>query len=593
MSKSIEKKIKGKNISTIIEEIMNNKINLNNIDDLEYILFYTLNFKENDKLTEELIKLLISKKTTLNSFVFYDFLFKLCELEKLNLIKILLDNELIINCQNEKGETPMHIAIKKNNYPLVNLLMKYSPDLNLCTYKDFLTVYSYAEKCNNNDIKSLILGEYFSNNIVSVNSSSKSSSINIYRMNKDRKKRNNIKPIVHNTEENKYSSNNLEEFYHSQYSKKQTSKKKSSKRINKSIQKIFVKGENHNTPPPYISIVPPKKNSQKKVRNASKDQIEKKKELNNNEKKRRKKNTVSRERNTSKCSFENKTQNDENIFCHLSEFSDSLNFKNQPLDFELNKNNEDYFNNVKLKNFKKRKTDFEKNHILDNSKLLDYSNSNNTNENLDISTSCIIESQKEKMINLFFKEINLPTKFAKNFIENGFDDLDILISQTKNATVITDKILKSIGINPPGNRAKILIHMEEKAGLFDFPLEKEIIYMNTPDDKYADYIYKFLASINLEEYINNFIINGYYSPQLMLMQMITRQPITDEMLKEDLGIDKIGYRVRILNSLSIESINYSKKLKKINQKRNGKEIKDLFILEKGNNGNSCEACNIF
>ena len=329
------------------------------------------------------------------------------------------------------------------------------------------------------------------------------------------------------------------------------------------------------------------------MRNASKDQIEKKKELNNNEKKRRKKNTVSRERNTSKCSFENKTQNDENIFCHLSEFSDSLNFKNQPLDFDLNKNNEDYFNNVKLKNFKKRKTDFEKNHILDNSKLLDYSNSNNTNENLDISTSCIIESQKEKMINLFFKEINLPTKFAKNFIENGFDDLDILISQTKNATVITDKILKSIGINPPGNRAKILIHMEEKAGLFDFPLEKEIIYMNTPDDKYADYIYKFLASINLEEYINNFIINGYYSPQLMLMQMITRQPITDEMLKEDLGIDKIGYRVRILNSLSIESINYSKKLKKINQKNNGKEIKDLFILEKGNNGNSCEACNIF
>ena len=143
MLNSIEEKCKGKNISTILKYIKNKTIDLNN-DNIKYLLHYSISSKENQKSIEELIKYLITKKTLLNSIEFYDFLFTLCEQGKINLIKILLDNDIMINSQNEEGKTPMHIAVEKNNYPLVKLLMSYSPDLTLYTYNDFLTVYNYA-----------------------------------------------------------------------------------------------------------------------------------------------------------------------------------------------------------------------------------------------------------------------------------------------------------------------------------------------------------------------------------------------------------------------------------------------------------------
>ena len=176
MSNSIEEKCKGKSISTIMKYIKNKAIDLND-DNIKYLLHYSISSKENPKSVEELIKFLISKKTILNSILFYDFLFILCEQGKINLVKIFLDNNIMINCQNEEGETPMHIAVEKNNFSLVKLLMNYSPDLTLYTYNDFLTVYNYAENCKNNKIKSFILGDFNSNNIDTINSFSKSSSI--------------------------------------------------------------------------------------------------------------------------------------------------------------------------------------------------------------------------------------------------------------------------------------------------------------------------------------------------------------------------------------------------------------------------------
>lgn len=187
----------------------------------------------------------------------------------------------------------------------------------------------------------------------------------------------------------------------------------------------------------------------------------------------------------------------------------------------------------------------------------------------------------------FFEEIHLPRDYVQKFIQNGFDDLDVLISQTKKGNVITDETLKKIGIQCPGHRAKIIIHLEEKAHLYNFKLEKEIIYMAEQNSKYTDYIYKFFANINLEEYVNNFISNGYLSPQLMFMQMVTRHPITDKILQNDIGIKKIGYRARILNSLTTESNIYIKKLKKNN------EDNKALTFENSNNINSCEVCDIF
>jgi len=47
------------------------------------------------------------------------------------------------------------------------------------------------------------------------------------------------------------------------------------------------------------------------------------------------------------------------------------------------------------------------------------------------------------------------------FLKNGFDDLQMIIEQMKTNNPITHENLRKIGVNLPGQRAKILIKLEE------------------------------------------------------------------------------------------------------------------------------------
>ena len=71
--------------------------------------------------------------------------------------------------------------------------------------------------------------------------------------------------------------------------------------------------------------------------------------------------------------------------------------------------------------------------------------------------------------------------------------------------------------------------------------------------------------------------------------MKSRQPITDDILRSEIGIEKLGYRMRIINKLKSESINYIQRLHNGNI-RNGKS--NLIYLERKNNGNNNEFCNM-
>ena len=89
-------------------------------------------------------------------------------------------------------------------------------------------------------------------------------------------------------------------------------------------------------------------------------------------------------------------------------------------------------------------------------------------------------NKKQKINNTqfqnFLSEIGISKNYATLLNINGFDDLNLLIEQTKTGIAITDKILKDIGISSPGKRAKILIHIEEEAHLFDFQKKKKKVY---------------------------------------------------------------------------------------------------------------------
>ena len=193
----------------------------------------------------------------------------------------------------------------------------------------------------------------------------------------------------------------------------------------------------------------------------------------------------------------------------------------------------------------------------------------------------------------FFNEISLPLNYAKKFIENGFDDLNIILHITKTGITITNQNLKDIGILNASHRAKILIHLEERAEIIPYHLERNIIY-----NKYDDYrdnniigerLFKFFNDIGCERYLNNFKINGYFNVELLLTQMLIRQPINSEILKEDFYVDNELCRNKIINKLEIESRKYMKRLPKKNLSNNINTINyedKLFH-------NPCESCLIF
>lgn len=208
----------------------------------------------------------------------------------------------------------------------------------------------------------------------------------------------------------------------------------------------------------------------------------------------------------------------------------------------------------------------------------------------------------------FLNDISLP-QYIGNFVNNGFDDLHCMIEQMgKNSKdPITDKNLEEIGILMAGHRARILIKLEEMAKNFDFDLPAGTYYNLSPEfacsseamyDARVKYVENWLSQLKMNNYTQNWLKAGYYSLELLLVQMASKNPITDKMLEKDFKIDKIGYRVRLLNKLKqgklvytllfifkLDSKAYMDKLRepKMNDKKGGTSTSIDF---------SCK-CNIF
>ena len=170
----------------------------------------------------------------------------------------------------------------------------------------------------------------------------------------------------------------------------------------------------------------------------------------------------------------------------------------------------------------------------------------------------IIEAQKcKEEIHHFLKEINLE-KYENILISQGFDDLKIIIQQTKNNFTLSDNVLKEIGISKPGDRAKILIRILEISGKFDCVLHSPEMYFDDNDN-----LLLWLKEIGLPHYIKNFNLGGYYNLELIIVQNETNFPLNEEILEKELNIKNKINRKIILKSL--EEIG---KLYWVNIKRN-------------------------
>ena len=191
---------------------------------------------------------------------------------------------------------------------------------------------------------------------------------------------------------------------------------------------------------------------------------------------------------------------------------------------------------------------------------------NNTQENNSEIINIITNEDIKNDLYDFLSEIHMENYFKKLKI-NGFDDINMLMKQISFDN-IKDSELIEIGIKKPGDRAKILIRLQEKSNGFNFPIPTSVYYtvedfnsVSYKENPCINRLFEWLKEIKIENYIENFISNGYCSLDLLLIQMISKNPLNDDILKNEIGIDKLGHRSRILSRLKDEGFSLYNKLK--------------------------------
>ena len=541
-------------ITNIISLLKEKNLNPSKTKDLKYLLSLTVNPDIKKINLEYLLIFLLKYLSPENEQLFYENFFQSCELGKLHNVKILLENGFDVNCQNELGETPLHIAIAKNDIELIKLLIKYEPDISITNYKDRFNAMNYAEICGNKDIIEIIK--------------------ELYEKNKKQEIKNEIVEYINND------MNNLNENLKNYLIKDSGSFILSRNNTTNNLDQI----QNYNGE--IVSMFVDEDKSMSSASNNFNKNIQSSKKVINNESKYVNTQTIINESdfyeenspmdaknlvliNNNSSHRKNSIKNSKQISTEKKLFISSLKRKE-----ENAFNNNRYSINPSYVQSLTTCHTLNRDHFESNSPMIN-------NKKID-------KNKKKESIFKFIQEINLPKEYANNLIDNGFDVLDVLISQTKKGIALSYQNLKDIGVKLPGERAKILVHLEEISGNFNCNIDKEILYANKIDIK-NNSLYKFLFRINCEKYINDFIDAGYYNSELLFLQMASRQPLNVDILIEDIGLDKNDAK-KILDNLIEGSKNFIEDIKYIEE---NKEKKSKFIILEENNFKSCDMCLIF
>ena len=471
--------------------------------------------------------------------------------QNIKLIATLLEKGISVNEKNNDGNTALHFAYYINNIEIINLLLNYHINPNIKNSQGLTA----EEVIPTNDIDKIAGFEVdmnFDDNIYDELKYNSNENNEIYDLNKNKK--------------NIDSNGSGETKYKSQISrtknKKNNNKKKNTykNKNNKDLDNIEVQDDNIITLPFYCIG-----NSNRKISNIDRIYYESDKFI----------------------------RKESENFPFYTELMDSKNENdNTPIKKEKNNNLSSIIENKNISENNSNSNsyniyhhkNFENDKAKDNTSLIKYSsknnilNSNNTindnNNEINITNRPLLE---------FLNQINMQ-KYYLHLKNNGLEYINIIIEDTKKGVYITDNQLKIIGINKPGDRAKILIRIQEKANLFEYTVPKSVYYNcsnleKIEDDPNINKLYEWLKNIRLEQYLKNFLENGYCSIDILFFQLLSNQPLTDEILKNELEISKLGHRTRIFNKLKEEIRSYENQLKGSN-----------ILLQVQENSKICNKC---
>ena len=528
-----------RNSSSIKTLLKEKNLNPKEISDLKYLLSLTINpnlQKFSYFNLDCLLLFLLNYLNTTTLSLFTEFLFQSCELGSLSIVQILLDNNLDINSRNELGETPLHIAVAKNDIELIKLLVEYEPKTNIGTYKDNLTAVDYAEICGNKNIFKMIK--------------------KLNEKNIKEEIQNEIKDCINNDMDDMDLDDENGE--------------------NKNFEQI----QNFNGE--KISII-----TESDINSSN---------LNNNFNKYSNGNSL----------YESKYINTQQTIINESDYNEDITPISKNIILfskgKTNNSNNSITNSTFNSNKKNRKeikffsSSFKKKSITNNISVNpSYIQSLTTCHSTNKENKELYNSLKFSKIIEFITEINLPKEYANILIDNGFDNLDVLIYQAKHGIALTYENLRDIGIKKPGERIKILVHLDEISNNFNFYIPKKIFLDDYEINNGFNTIKNFLEKIGMKKFLNNFIQNGIYNVELLYIQMGSKQSLKKDILIDDLDINANDAK-KIFFKLYENSRNYINKMKILN-KRNIKDYKDInnksIVYEENNKNKSCDMCILF
>ena len=495
--------------------------------------------------------------------------------QNLRLVQILLDKGIFIDIQNNDGNTALHLAYYVNNLKIIKLLIENNIDFGIKN-KIGLTAEEIDPADNINEIAGYEVNYDFDDD-------GKDEDINNLYLNLNEEL--NLKKQIID------SSNSGETKYISQFSKdkKNSLNKKNEIGISpfkekkpKSEKKYLKSEENSNNNNEILNEI-------NDIMENDKIYAKKKEEINdinfNDFDTEIYKNNESKTLNNNIPIYEEHPEENQDFTISHINMSKKNNISNFLENNEFNcTNNDNDESNVKgffLNNSKGDSQSFISNIPKMDDDLNKKISNNKKEERVEKVITC-----KNRPLFEFLLQINMQ-KYYNNLNNNGFEYINMIIDDYKMGNYLTDKQLKMIGINIPGDRAKILIRFEEKANFFEFTIPKSVYYINNNLDQIGDdlnicKLNAWLKNIRLEQYIRNFVLNGYFSLDLLLVQSISKNPITDDILKDDFGIDKLGHRARILNKLKEESKNFENKLRD-----------SIVTFHTAENSKICSECYIF
>ncbi|CAG9334807.1 unnamed protein product [Blepharisma stoltei] len=201
----------------------------------------------------------------------------------------------------------------------------------------------------------------------------------------------------------------------------------------------------------------------------------------------------------------------------------------------------------------------------------------------------VIQTKNElKPIYQFLEKINLQELYEV-LCDAGLDDINKITERMISDNPITKRELVAIGIKKPGHIYRFLIKAEEEAGISyiktNRKLNQESFWKCCTVPTNATFgmasfptLREWLKSIKLEELWTVFVEAGFDSYEMIITQMYSKYPFTDEILLAEIGIAKPGHRNRILAKLQEETRSIDRK--------------DGLVMERVSKNVSCDKCYI-